>query len=290
MVQTQTYLSSIFALRAFAAYDRFFFASEESNWRCPGLGFACVPPQACVHEGLINKHYCCGAASVDAVCWSGSSDCGANNEPLSNQIGCDSGQNAFCCLEGREECTQRLNQINICWATAANPYVNITNQQMNATFSSLSAAAPSASRYSFDPQELLASTTSISPSSSSTPATISTTSKINDPSTISNPDDHSSGLSGGSIAGIVVGVVGGLAIIGAGAFFFWRRGNKKLHRNELDANTYASGYAPAPIQEKYAHNMPQGSFPSHPPAEMDVNQAPMEVEGTPVNEYAQMRK
>ena len=81
-----------------AAYTEFFFATEESEWKCPGLGYGCQPPGVCAHDSLTDKYYCCGAGG-DAVCWTGSEEC------KGNALECGGGD--FCCLDGREMCTQR---------------------------------------------------------------------------------------------------------------------------------------------------------------------------------------
>lgn len=272
-----------------ADYDQFFFATQKSNWTCGDLYYECPPPRACVHDSTLDKFYCCTNGASDGVCWSGSTDCGTDNKPESGQIGCSSGENAFCCLQNREECTQTENQINICWATAnQNPYTNFTDKEMNNTFSSISSARPQATTLTFNPQKLLSTSVPATSIADSTPITTSTSSSTSSssPSTSSTGD---SGLSGGAIGGIVVGVVGGLAVIGLGAFLFWRRGNKKLApSNELDgtSNPYAGqGYgavAQNPDQIKYAHQqqgpgMTQQYFP---PQEMDAAHAPVEVEGS----------
>ncbi|KAF2727812.1 hypothetical protein EJ04DRAFT_529124 [Polyplosphaeria fusca] len=287
MARIALLLSLLFTRGIWAEYDQFFFASQSSNWTCGDLGYKCPPPRACVHDTTLDKFYCCTNGDADGICWSGATDCGANNQPEGNQIGCSSGENAFCCLANREECTQTYNQINICWATAnTNPFANFSDKVMNETFSSISSARPQASTLSFNPQRLLSTSVS-SATATADPATTPTDAPS--PSTSSNSDSDS-GLSGGAIGGIVVGVVGGLAIIGLGAFFFWRRGNKKIAPgNELDgtSNPYAGqGYGAVPHnmqQEKYAQHG-QGVVPGqqyYPPAEMDANaHAPVEVEGS----------
>ncbi|PSN59091.1 hypothetical protein BS50DRAFT_594786 [Corynespora cassiicola Philippines] len=295
-----------------AAYDEFFFASEASDWKCPTMGFDCVAPQVCAHESLLDKYYCCGTGSSNAVCWSGSSECGGSNDsPATGRIGCSEGDNAFCCLSEREECTQRFNQINICWATLSNPLTNFSETLVNETFSSLSSASPSATSWTFD-LDSLSSTTSSTPASTaaSTSASVSSsTAATSEPASSSTtptsggsplpdaPGSDNTGLSGGAIGGIVVGVVGGIAILGAGAFFLWRRsrnntaGGPKGAGSELDANPYAygpsvGGYGAvaqeAPAQEKYAHEV-AGEAPGHgrAPVEMEAHgDGPVEMEGS----------
>lgn len=101
-------LSAIFflATRASAAYDKFHYATEASNWLCPGMHNTCVAPSICAHDSLTNMYNCCDTSSEDAVCWNHGSPCQGEGEktPASNQIGCASGVDAFCCLKGRYIC------------------------------------------------------------------------------------------------------------------------------------------------------------------------------------------
>ncbi|KAF2190433.1 hypothetical protein K469DRAFT_721292 [Zopfia rhizophila CBS 207.26] len=270
----------LFAFGTYADYDKFFFTSEASNWRCPGLRFNCPAPWVCAYDGLLDKHYCCGTGSED-ICWNGNTNCGgADKTPSTNQIGCSSGQNAFCCLKDREECTQRFNQINICWATAKNPFANFGEEKSNATFSSLSSANPSATTFAFDRAQLTVSSTSAASSSAATSsASISETSTgtSSTPTQTQSSNDSDSGISGGAIGGIVVGVVAGLALIGAGAFFLWRRQHNKSVGNK-DGNPYMQGGygtvgqgSPTDITKYAMHGVP---------VEMDASVNPVEIEGS----------
>jgi hypothetical protein len=89
--------------RAFAAYDKFHYTTEASNWLCPGMAWQCIAPSICAHDGLTDLYNCCDSDADDAVCWNNSTPCEGeeDNTPASNQIGCSSGANAFCCLKGR---------------------------------------------------------------------------------------------------------------------------------------------------------------------------------------------
>lgn len=130
MIRSAT-LSTVLLLgtSAFAAYDKFHYATEASNWLCPGMSWSCIAPSICAHDGLTDLYNCCDTDADDAVCWNNSTPCdGEKNTPGSNQIGCSSGANAFCCLKGRyvhvhypwcmfsadqvsrEECTQRFSK------------------------------------------------------------------------------------------------------------------------------------------------------------------------------------
>ncbi|KAG7001358.1 hypothetical protein G7Y79_00032g067110 [Physcia stellaris] len=298
MTPTSIQLSLVLSLlRVCSAYDQAYFATRATDWECDGLPFGCSPPQICVHDGLLNKDYCCGAGSSEAVCWTGSTECASNNQPSSSQIGCGAGTDGFCCLQKREECTQTTGQVNICWATAVNPFANVTIDQINATYSSLSSASPRATTLTVATEGLLAISTSASVSaatstsltSSSVPAAaaISPTSPsltpTSRPSTTSSP--RSSSISGGAIAGIVIGVVGGLGLIAAGAFFFWKKAKKGSHSN---AHNGSNGYrqeisgadATGVAHEKYvAQAVPRAEL-YHPPAEMAADAALVEVPGS----------
>ncbi|KAF2019790.1 hypothetical protein BU24DRAFT_489676 [Aaosphaeria arxii CBS 175.79] len=285
----------LFAGNAFAAYSELFFATEESDWKCPRLSFKCIAPSICAHEGLLDKYYCC-APEDDAVCWTGSESCkGSDGGPSSTQLGCGS-DNGYCCLSGREECTQRRNQINICWATPPNPMAGIGPTRVNETYSSLLSASPSASTLAFKAEVFQSSSTStpVATPSAATEPTISTSTQVaattqanTATSSTIQPESSSSssGISGGAIAGIVVGVIGGLALIGAGAFFLFKR-KKNDAGIELDGNPYNSNaYAHiGPPQEKYSSNAAHevhSPVQSFPPVEMDGSgYKPIEMEGS----------
>ncbi|KAF2714411.1 hypothetical protein K504DRAFT_496340 [Pleomassaria siparia CBS 279.74] len=289
---TTTFL--LFASTALATYNEFYFSTFATAYKCPGSPFACNPPQACVHETLLDKWYCC-APGQGSVCWS--PDQGCNGTASENEIACGSGDHTYCCLKDREECTQTSNQFNICWATAnTNAFENATSQKMNKTFSSLSSASPSATSLVFNLAQILPSTSSSARASSTTqtsgsPSTSTNTAKSTSTASSSNAstsDANKSSLSGGAIAGIVIGVILGLAVLIAAAFFLLKRGkNKKPGRNELDGNPYPGGgyvvggggneYGNGNVngtrtQEKYAHEMPV------PPSELDSgSNAPVEI-------------
>ncbi|KAL9110445.1 MAG: hypothetical protein Q9227_004989 [Pyrenula ochraceoflavens] len=124
-----------------------------------------------------------------------------------------------------EVCTGAQDQINICWASAHDLLLNISSGALQDTYSSLSSAQPSASSWSFDPQTLIASTQTTSTSttretSSSTTTPVSSASSTSSSSSSSSP-------SGGAIAGIVIGALAALALIGAAIWFLMRHRRKK---------------------------------------------------------------
>lgn len=182
-----------------------------------------------------------------------------------------------------------LGQINICWATAANPVANVSHEKMNDTFSSLSSQNPSATLFTVQLAAITAtrsssatsppgsSTSSSSSAPSSTSSTTSSAAAVSSTSAASND----SGISGGAIGGAVVGGVAGLALIGVGIFFFLRRrrAGKSLGTKELDGNPYAhpaqSTWDNGNGTQKYAYEAaPQK------PVEMPVAEVPREMEGS----------
>lgn len=86
-----------------ADFDKFFFASNATEYVCPGIGFACTPPMICSHESVTDLYYCCMPGATDGVCWKGSSSCDGEGgkSPSGSQQSCSSGDNAFCCLKSR---------------------------------------------------------------------------------------------------------------------------------------------------------------------------------------------
>ena len=86
----------LFGAGARAAYSEFFFATEESNWKCPDMVIArCVAPQACAYDNDLKKHVCCDSGSEKAVCWGDWSEC---NE---RTINCGNEENRYCCLANK---------------------------------------------------------------------------------------------------------------------------------------------------------------------------------------------
>ncbi|KAF3046957.1 hypothetical protein E8E12_009453 [Didymella heteroderae] len=293
-----------------ADFDKFFFASNATEYVCPGIGFACIPPMICSHESVTDLYYCCAPGATDAVCWKGSASCDGGNKktPSGGQQSCSSGDNAFCCLKSREECTQTKNQVNVCWSTIDNPVANLSDTKLNDTFSSLSSAKPRASSFPVSLAQLQASATpttslpvSLSASSlSSGTATIPANMDATSTSLITDPPEAQvtvkKGISGGAIGGIVGGVVGGLAVIGVAGFLLFRRRRAKSkgdhapiasgppsepeeHGNPYELNAYQqqhAGMAEAPVPaEKYAYNAPNSPYRDIP-----------EMQGSPVGGHS----
>jgi hypothetical protein len=128
----------------------------------------------------------------------------------------------------RETCITASGRYNVCFSKAQDVLFDLNAEALNATYSSLASASPSASSYTFDPVSLGAQPTS-SPSTTST-GTISTGttasaphSTTNGQSTVTVIAGTSTSLSGGAIGGIVAGAVVALMIaLGAISLFLKR--------------------------------------------------------------------
>ncbi|ERS96569.1 hypothetical protein HMPREF1624_06776 [Sporothrix schenckii ATCC 58251] len=212
-------------------FDDYFFTSNVSDHTCPGFGsFVCKPPNACARDPNTGRRFCC---DVKDVCWTITETCANDGSTLD----CGTGTTTWCCVNGRERCTAAKNQINICWSTAHDILNNITNKDLNNTYSSLSSAHPSATTWAFSPDELIAKTAPPTSPASSSAADSSATSGASSPAgPTGSSGAGSSGIGGGAIAGIVVGSIAGVALIVAGLFFLWR-----LARNQKDGMA-AAGY------------------------------------------------
>lgn len=142
------------------------------------------------------------------------------------------------------------DQVNVCAATRVNPMARVGDAILNETFSSLSAANPSATTFSVDAAALASQAAATRSAASETSASASATATA-------IPKDVSKSVSGGTIAGAVVG---GLAAIAAIIGLVWfvsrrRRGSKtslseehtsKGERSEIGGPAYTQVGAPAP--------------------------------------------
>ncbi|CAK7245867.1 MAG: hypothetical protein STHCBS139747_007472 [Sporothrix thermara] len=238
-------------------FDNYFFTSSISGYTCPGFGGnVCRPPNACARDPNNGRRYCC---DVTGVCWTLTETCAKDGSTTD----CGTGSQTWCCVDGREECTATKNQINICWATHHDILNNITNKVLNNTYSSLSKAHPSATTWAFDPLSLIAltapPTSSATPSSAVSSAASSASAASSSSASFSNaasaastsalstsPADSTGGsksISGGAIAGIVIGSVAGVALIAGVLFYLWRRArNKKM----ASGSYQAPGSGPVP--------------------------------------------
>ncbi|KAL2867577.1 uncharacterized protein BJX67DRAFT_80057 [Aspergillus lucknowensis] len=249
-------------------YSDYYFTSELTNFTCPAFGgMQCEPPNACAREPATGKVYCCDFNDgIGNVCWSITSRCADDGSTTT----CGSGDQTWCCHYDTEECTGAEGQVNICWNRERSPLGNITNDVLDDTYTSLTSESPSASTFAFDPQSL------ISPPPTSTPTPTPTSTATTTPATAtpqpnsnSNPDSDSSSLSGGAIAGIVVGVVAAVAIIlGGAAFILRRRRQRQNPAATLGPVELASELRPKKGQYEIDGS---GVYPSKPPQELPAS-------------------
>ncbi|TID14343.1 hypothetical protein E2P81_ATG09221 [Venturia nashicola] len=126
----------------------------------------------------------------------------------------------------------------MCWHSAHDTLTNISIKTLNSLYSSLSSSKPSASSYMFDPLALIAATATTSASTRSTSRysvfaeTTSTASNTSSVSTASHTvfvstSSESSSLSGGAIAGIVIGILVAFAFLAGGFYMIARRRRQK---------------------------------------------------------------
>ncbi|KAE8408516.1 hypothetical protein BDV37DRAFT_279002 [Aspergillus pseudonomiae] len=251
-------------------YSDYYFTSNLTSYTCPTFNnLQCQPPNACAREPTTGKLYCCDYNDgLGNVCWSITSECANNNSTRF----CRNGDRTWCCLYETfvylpisastlddkhsdrgysESCTEADNQVNICWNNERSPLGNISSQALKDTYSSLSAEAPSATTWAFDPQSLLpATSTSSTPSTPST--SISTPSKTTAVTTSSfSPNSSSPSLSGGAIAGIVVGVVAVVAIVLGGAAYLLKRHRRQQNPTPGVSPAELLGVEARPKEHRY---------------------------------------
>ncbi|RHZ53429.1 uncharacterized protein CDV56_103374 [Aspergillus thermomutatus] len=231
-------------------YSDYYFTSNRTQYLCPTFStFQCQPPKACARDPQTGKFYCCDSRDASGnVCWSIPQDCATDGSTLT----CGHGDQIWCCRYQTEECTSKPGQFNICWNKVRSTLGNISEELLQDTYSSLSAATPLASSWVFDPATLMATathtgSTSSSPSTSASQIPDTTATATSSPP---SPDSSPTSLSGGGIAGIVVGVVAVVAIaLGAGMYLL------KRHRRRVNPT---AGLPPTPLT-KPAHEAGPGN-------------------------------
>ncbi|TLS21249.1 uncharacterized protein PpBr36_10572 [Pyricularia pennisetigena] len=268
-------------------FDDWFFTTFQSTPSCPGFGlnYCPAPEKACARDPNTGRRYCCdGPKKKDSVCWTLSTDCKADGSTI-NCGGASKGDGSWCCLAGAEKCTETKDQINICWSSRWDPLNNVTEGDLARVYSSLSSAQPSATSLGFDVASMVRATATatasadamagrvVDPSLATTTAQIGPLRPTGPPGegfgfrngVVANPSE----LSGGAIAGIVIGVLAGLAMIVAGALWFVRRQQRKEHVCSPEALAAAAAVVPAKGAAKDAAS--SGSEHGG-PAEMESSQ------------------
>ncbi|KAF2797729.1 hypothetical protein K505DRAFT_397331 [Melanomma pulvis-pyrius CBS 109.77] len=168
---------------------------------------------------------------------------------------------------------------NICVSQEDNPIAYVRGDKLNAIYSSLSSQNPAFTSWAVDLATVTATGTAIRPSSASTtPITSTTPTGTSTPS----PSPKSRRISGGALAGIIVGAVVALALVAAGILILFRRkATKKGKQNDLDDVKNEDSH------DKYLVVDPTQQLESaRAPAEMPNTEVRLaEVEGsTPLNE------
>lgn len=208
-----------------------------------------------------------------------------------------------------ETCTTAQGQINICVSNFTSPNSGVSIDDANAAYlKALGVSNVTATSQSVDPtpfstrtlSSTAASSTSsslsaTSPSDSTTPTLFTSTPTLSSAAgtaAAESPNSstqvnvsHGSSISGGAIAGIVVGVVGGIAIVGA-AFFLL--GKRMRNRSGSDA-LLAKHQLPSPAEvSAYSDNGQKNRGDYYAPAEMGSERVRAEMPTTgprpPANE------
>ncbi|OOQ84353.1 hypothetical protein PEBR_30584 [Penicillium brasilianum] len=125
--------------------------------------------------------------------------------------------------------------------------------QSDASSASVSSSTPTSTTSASSTSSSTSASTTSSTSTSSVPTSTATSAT---PATAGN--GSSSSLSGGAIAGIVIGVVAGVAVVG-GLFFYFGRRNRR--NNNVTAGNEQSGPTPGSISgEPHGPYSPQASM------------------------------
>ena len=123
----------------------------------------------------------------------------------------------------RETCITDTGRYNLCLSKAPDVLFDLSAEALNATYSSLAAASPAASSYTFDPARLGAQTASSTLTTNTGTSASTTQSTTNGQSTVTVIAGPSTSLSDGAIGGIVVGAVVAVVIALGAMYFFLRR-------------------------------------------------------------------
>lgn len=196
----------------------------------------------------------------DSMCWGDAEDCHGENSTTaaSNQLGCPNGSpTTWCCDLQAENCTETAGQINICWVKGVvNPNAGVPPAAvLSIAASSLAAISSSAiaSRLS------ALATVIFKPTSTSTTTTPNMASALATSTPLPLLLDSGS-LSGGAIAGVVIGAIAGFVLIALAAFFVYVYCRKTGKIGAGQPTKYQQqGYYGPPIQRyeaPAAHHQP----------------------------------
>jgi hypothetical protein len=218
--------------------------------------------------------YACPAP--DSVCWSFSRKCTGKNSttPGTNQISCNNNGNTnWCCDSIYDSCTQSYGQINVCWGKN---FVNPNKGVSPSAAASIASSAISISQASALNSRLSAISVTGTPSKTSSTAKGTGTSgaKSGGPSGTGHKSDS---LSGGAIAGIVIGALAIAIILALFALLFLHR--RKKARMAAPPGVYEAGEHQSQ-HDYYAAAEPKKLEPPQAPlAELPAFEAPSELAG-----------
>ncbi|KAL8387001.1 hypothetical protein RB595_010233 [Gaeumannomyces hyphopodioides] len=263
-----------------AFFNDWYFTTNKTNNDCPGP-LSCPPPtKACARDPTNGSRYCCDGqpdakSKIGRVCWKGPTDCKTDG----STVDCSNSKRTWCCLSGLERCSQTPGQeAAICWSTRHDPLFNVSYNDLDRLHSSLSSRQTQATVLSFDVVSLISatatapfatassapSTSATSSGASSSPATSSFGSGAAPTDASSSPaqgaQGSSSGVSGGAIAGIVIGAVAAIALVALAVFFLLKRRKNNGSAAAAPAEL-GSGPLPGPVpgvHEKGPHHYPGG--------------------------------
>jgi hypothetical protein len=235
---TRALLAAIAASAHFVSAQKVEFFYTETLNICAIYGVSMPANEITTHGGVcayrrdVDRVYGCPSSS-NPKCWTWYQTC---NENLIGQAVCNRGDNQWCCnAVAGETCPTGDNKINICISNFTSPQEGMSTDEANQVYSAaISNTSVTATKQIVQPTPfstrqldstaaptLTSTMTSGTSTSTGTPAPTENTS----PSASSNSDSLS--VSGGAIAGIVIGVLAVIAIVGGLFWLLRRRKNKK---------------------------------------------------------------
>jgi hypothetical protein len=169
--------------------------------------------------------YACPAP--DAVCWSFAKTCAGSNstDPGPLQISCDNNSDTrWCCNAEYEECTQTAGQINVCWAKT---FQNPNDGLAASAAASIASSAVSASQASALSSRISAISATSATTTVSARTTTSSRKATGTASPLKNGGVSKHRLSGGAIAGIIIGSIAAAIIFALLVLFFLQRRKRR---------------------------------------------------------------